>query len=61
MYANASEKLIKRDIGKLMELGLVASEGKGRYQVKIWIMDAFKPQPEFGSHNQNPKLIPNKK
>jgi len=52
MYAGASEKLFKRDMGKLIELGLVQDKGKGKYQTMIWIMDAFKPQPEFGSHSQ---------
>lgn len=50
MYANASEKLFKRDMGKLIELELVQSPSKGKYQSMIWVMDAFKPQPEFGSH-----------
>ena len=51
MYAGASEKLFKRDMGKLIELGLVKDLGKGKYQAMIWIMDAFKPQPELGSHS----------
>lgn len=51
MYVHASEKLIKRDVGRLIDLRLVSSIGKGKYQVTIQKMDAFKPQPEYGSHN----------
>jgi hypothetical protein len=50
MYAKSSEKLFKRDMGKIIELELVQTLSKGRYQSMIWVMDAFKPQPEFGSH-----------
>ena len=54
MYANASEKLFKRDMGKLIELELVKVVSKGKYQSMIWVMDAFKPQPEFGLHMPSP-------
>lgn len=54
MYIGASEKLMRRDIGKLVELGLATSIGKGKFQVRIQNIDAFKPQPEFGSHNHRP-------
>jgi Fic family protein len=50
MYAKASEKLFKRDMGKLIEIELVQPMSKGKYQSMIWVMDAFKPQPESGSH-----------
>lgn len=55
MYASTSDKLIKRDMGKLIDLELVERESKkpnkGKFQVRIWIMDAFKPAPEFGLHS----------
>ena len=55
MYAVTSDKLLKRDIGKLVDLELLdKSSGrgnKGKYQVRIWIMDAFRPVPESGLHS----------
>jgi Fic family protein len=51
LYANTSEKLFKRDMTKLMELGLVLYLRKSKkYVPRVWVMDAFKPRPELGTH-----------
>jgi Fic family protein len=48
MYANASDKLLNRDLTKLRELGLLREVGRGRFISNIALMDAFIPSPELG-------------
>ena len=47
-YAMTSERLFKRDMGKLIELGLVEEVARGSYEACVWTMDAFLPRPELG-------------
>jgi Fic family protein len=48
MYEGTSDRLFRRDMGKLIELELVEEVGAGRFESCIWRMDAFTPQPELG-------------
>lgn len=49
MYAQTSERLFKRDMGKLIELGLVEEVARGVYEACVWTMDAFLLRPELGA------------
>ncbi|UPL15694.1 Fic family protein [Microbacterium galbinum] len=48
MYDGTSDRLFRRDMGKLIELELVDEVTPGRYESGIWRMDAFTPRPEYG-------------
>jgi Fic family protein len=48
MYAGTSDRLISRDMGKLVELELIEQVSQGKYESCIWRMDAFTPRPEHG-------------
>jgi Fic family protein len=49
MYDGTSDRLFRRDMGKLIELKLVQEVGMGRYESCVWRMDAFTPRPEYGA------------
>lgn len=49
LYAHTSERLFKRDMGKLIELGLVEEVGRGFYEACVYTMDAFLLKPELGA------------
>lgn len=48
LYEQTSERLFKRDMGKLIDLGLIEETGRGKYEMSIWRMDTFAPRPEAG-------------
>jgi len=48
-YDNTSERLFKRDMGRLVELNVVRRR-KDRYVSAIDLIDAFMPRPEHGSN-----------
>lgn len=48
MYSSTSDRLFRRDMTKLIELGVIDEDGSGKYESGIWRMDAFMPQPELG-------------
>ncbi|NHI16253.1 Fic family protein [Microbacterium excoecariae] len=48
MYDGTSDRLLRRDLSKLIALNLVDEPSPGRYESGIWRMDAFTPRPEFG-------------
>ncbi|UGS25014.1 Fic family protein [Microbacterium resistens] len=49
LYDGTSDRLLRRDIGKLLELELIDEVSPGKYRSGIWRMDAFTPRPELGA------------
>ncbi|MGO2750291.1 MAG: Fic family protein [Pseudoclavibacter sp.] len=49
MYAGSSDRLFRRDMTKLIELGLVAEPSKSRFVSRQDRMDAFTPSQENGA------------
>ncbi|MFZ4894621.1 Fic family protein [Plantibacter sp. Mn2098] len=49
-YDGTSDRLFRRDMGKLIELELIKERPSGKYESCIWRMDAFMPQPEYGAY-----------
>jgi Fic family protein len=45
-YGSSHEKTFKRDLNRLIELGLLEKVGKNSYRTRIDRMDAFTPRPE---------------
>lgn len=49
-YARQHQRTLARDLTKLKELNLIDEVSKGEFEAKSWLMNAFMPVPQLGTH-----------